>query len=475
VQLSIRHKKLFALSCIFFLFFLAISTWYHSLLPAFIPFIFLLVPAIIKRPVLLFYLLLIAIPLSTEYKFTDTLGTDFPDEFLMITATVIFILMITNDPSLPGKKLFRHLLFALLLIHFCWILVCTVYSTNVLLSVKYVLAKIWYIIAFVLLPPLFLKTKRSILIAAWCLLVPMLLIAFTGMLRHAAVGFSFEKINSTLTPFFRNHVNYGAMLVCMLPVATAAIYLSKHKSGRHWAILAFLIFLPALILSYSRGAWLSVIVALMAIGAVKKNAIHWMFLSIIILITIFAVWLANNNKYLDFRPDFAKTIFHTDFQQHLAATYHGRDLSTAERFYRWTSVKNLVVAKPLTGVGPNNFYDNYKPFATAVFKTYVSDNKEHSTVHNYFLLLLTEQGIVGVVIFTALLFGMFWYLQKIYHDAQDAFYKTFALTITAILAMIVTVNSLSDLIETDKIGSLFFLCLGCILTFNSQQVEIPVS
>lgn len=445
-----------------------LSLFFGNWLIAVVPFFLLIIPAIIQHPVWLLYFLLATLPLSTEYHFTDTLGTDFPDEFLMILVTGLFILQMAANPALIRKKQFNHSLFVLLVLHFLWMILCTVYSMNILLSVKYLLAKSWYIISFVLLPLLFFNKKRVIIIAAFCLLLPLLTTALISIYRHTGVGFSFEKINTTLVPFFRNHVNYGAMLVCMLPVNVAWIYLSSYKI-RQLAIVVLLILIAALFLSYSRGAWLAVPVALILVWSVKNKIVQWVFVTGVVLITMVFVWLANDNKYLDYRPDYAKTIFHTDFQQHLAATYRGKDLSTAERFYRWTAVKNMVAANPVTGVGPNNFYDTYKPFAVSAFKTYVSDNKEHSTVHNYFFLLLTEQGIFGLLFFLALLLGMFRNAQKIYHKTKDRFYKTIALTVTAMLAVITTVNFLSDLIETDKIGSLFFLCLGILLVMDTDQ------
>jgi O-antigen ligase len=117
----------------------------------------------------------------------------------------------------------------------------------------------------------------------------------------------------------------------------------------------------------------------------------------------------------------------------------------------------------MTGYGPNTFYNNYRPYAIPAFKTYVSDNKEHSTVHNYFLLITIEQGIPGLIFFLLLIGAMIYYAQHLYHRVKDPFYKTIAITAGAILVMILTVNFLSDLVETDKVGSLFFLCFSMLI------------
>jgi uncharacterized membrane protein len=77
-----------------------------------------------------------------------------------------------------------------------------------------------------------------------------------------------------------------------------------------------------------------------------------------------------------------------------------------------------------------------------------------------------EQGIPGLIFFLILLSGMLYYAQWLYHRIQDVFYKTVSITIGVILVMITAVNFLSDLIETDKIGSLFFLCLSVLIVID---------
>ncbi|MGN6399401.1 MAG: hypothetical protein ACTHMD_03040, partial [Flavisolibacter sp.] len=127
------------------------------------------------------------------------------------------------------------------------------------------------------------------------------------------------------------------------------------------------------------------------------------------------------------------------------------------------------------------FYENYKSYAVPAFKTWVSKNEEHSTVHNYFLLLIIEQGFVGLLLFLLLLGSLFWYAQKIYHRTREQFWKTTIAAVSAILVMICTVNFLSDLIETDKVGSVFYLSVAVLIiadvstrnTIDCRQKRIP--
>jgi O-antigen ligase len=101
----------------------------------------------------------------------------------------------------------------------------------------------------------------------------------------------------------------------------------------------------------------------------------------------------------------------------------------------------------------------------------VSANEEHSTVHNYFLLLLIEQGVPGLLLFLMLLALFFYQAQVLYHTTNDGFWKATIATVAVILVMICTVNVLSDLIETDKVGSVFYVCLAVLMIAGKKINE----
>jgi O-antigen ligase len=420
------------------------------------------VPLFLEKPVRLFYLLLLCIPFSTELMVTDTLGTDFPDELLMLCLSAVILLMYANDISLAETSFFRHPLFAILLLHVGWICIATFYSENVMLSVKYLLAKSWYIIAFVLGIQLFVRTRSQMTFIAMVLVAASLFVAMQSIIRHATYGFTFESIKYVLKPFFRNHVVYAAWLACMVPPLIAMIFLSKESRTKRILMVVLGVIVAAIILSYSRGAWLALIAAGLVAFAVHRRFIKWLSLFAVMIVLSIFYWLSQNNRYIDFRPDYQRTIFHSDFREHMIATYRLQDVSNAERFHRWIAAVRMGADKPLTGFGPNNFYDYYKSHTVSAYKTWVSRNEDRSTTHNYFLLLVAEQGLPALLIFLLLLYLMFSTAERIYHSSADRFYKITALTIAAVLAIIVAENFINDLIETDKIGSLFFLCLGLL-------------
>lgn len=418
---------------------------------------------LVNYPSLLFLLLVGSIPWSIEYSVTPSLSTDLPDEPLMLLVSFVVLILLVQRRQRRGLAVFSSLLFIALLLQAGWWGISAALSSDKIISGKYLLAKSWYLLAFVGAPLLLLRQPKDFARLGGVLAVSMMVLTVVVLVRHASRGFTFEDINNSLLPFFRNHVSYSALLVCTIPVLLA--FLSSARSSWHKGLLiiTLLIALVALYLSYARGAWLALIVGGLAYWLLKRRLLVWAYVTALILVLAAVLWLRTDNRYLRFAHDYETTVFHTDFREHLLATYQLKDVSTAERFYRWIAGVRMVKDNWQTGFGPNTFYYHYQRYAVPAFKTWVSKNEDRSTVHNYFLLTLIEQGVMGLVLLLFLIGYMFYIIQRVYHTAQDRFWKLLMATIAVVLSMICTVNFLSDLIETDKVGSIFYVCLGMLV------------
>jgi O-antigen ligase len=133
----------------------------------------------------------------------------------------------------------------------------------------------------------------------------------------------------------------------------------------------------------------------------------------------------------------------------------------------------MIKDKPWTGFGPGTFYFHYKNYTVSSFKTYVSDNPEHSGIHNYYLMVTVEQGLPGL--FFYLLFCVVVMLkgEEIYHRTPD---KSRRRTLIAALLCFSLTNLLmlmNDFVETDKIGSLFILSVAIIVNIDLKGRQEP--
>lgn len=442
-----------------------------------LPFTLLLLPYLFSYSINftenLFWLLIFCLPISTELNITPNLGLDFPDEILMLLITALVVIKLFYQPSLLPFNLLKNSVFFIVVLLFLWWMINCVYSTNTLLSVKFLLAKIWFIVPFVILPQLINFSISQFKKIVWCLLLPMSMVVILTLIRHAYYQFSLEGIKHSLSPFFRNHVNYSSMLVCMMAILWASKKLNYNNKNSliKWINIGLVVGLFALIFAYSRGAWVALIAGIITIFIVKKKWILHTFIIGLTILIVGVTTLVYNNNYIKFAPDFEHTITHTNLTEHLQSTTNLKDLSNAERFYRWVAGANMFKEKPVVGFGTNTFYSKYKNYTSEIFKTYVSNNPEHSSVHNYFLLVALEQGFVGFALFCSLVFLLLMKTQYLYHQLQSNFYKIIALTISIITVMIICVNLMSDMIETDKIGSLFWLCVGFTILLENKLKE----
>ena len=475
-MIAFVHKEKFLFSILSGLFIVLAGTavFTEQYLLAVIPFALLFFYAGWQSRNMVFLILLFTLPFSFEYSFSTDLGTDIPDEFLMLFVSGLFIAFWAWSPGSVSKKIIHHPLFLLLLISLAWTMITVLFSSQPLVSLKFFLAKSWYAGAFILAPLIIFREKRFIKMAAVIISSSMFLVVIIALARHYFYGFRFANINDAVYPFFRNHVNYSAMLVCTLPILFAFFMMVKEMYLKLFICGVIMLSLIALAFSYARGAWLALIVGIIAYWLINKKLLFYAFIAFVIVLLVSVFWLKNNDRYLRYSNDFKTTVFHKNFSEHLIATYKLKDVSTAERFYRWIAGIRMVKDNWITGYGPNTFYDNYKGYAVPAFKTWVSDNEDHSTVHNYFLLIAIEQGIPGLLFFIILAGAMLYYAQYLYNRVKDLFYRTTAITVAVMVTMMMVVNFLSDLIETDKIGSLFFLCISVLIVtdINSRKYSI---
>ncbi len=460
--------RLYFLLSFFFLIIASAAFYTGELLLLAIPFGVMIAWLGYQQLFLLFCILVFTVPFSIEYLVNPQLGTDLPDEPLMLLCSFLFLLSIASGRIRLHQKLYHPLIF-FLAIHFAWMILTSIVSTHPLLSFKFLLAKGWYIAAFVLIPVFFIKTKAHVKALAVVFTTAVLIVTLLIFFKHSQFAFTFRDVNEAVYPFFRNHVNYSAIICCCVPILLAAFTLSKNFYSKSLVLILFLFLSIAIYFSYSRGAWIAAVLSLPAMWLASKRLLSYVFLIFVAISFTFAAWLVHEENYMRFAHNYKTTIFHTDFREHLTATYQLEDLSTAERFNRWVAAGHMIKEKPVIGYGPSTFYSEYKPFMVPAFKTWVSANTDKSTVHNYFLLVLVEQGYPGLIIFLALVFMMIRYAEKIIRNSTDRFSMWSAMAISGVIVIVLVVNFLSDLIETDKVGSIFFLSVGILIALRKLK------
>jgi O-antigen ligase len=450
---------------------MGVSFAMQSVYPAAVPFVALLGYLLLHNIQWLYGLLIIAIPISVNLKEFSGPSIDVPDEALMLLLTVLFpFVFVINKKYFFNARLLSNRLLSLILYYFMWMIVCTIGSSDVILSTKFTLAKLWYIVPFVLYTALFIYHKPQYAFTMYKLfmasLIPMVLFI---TLRHKAYNFYFDRVNDATAPYFTNHVLYGSVVAILAMATVIAMLYSKGFTKQWWLLACTLVILfTAVYFSYSRGAWASIFFALGIYAALKLRLIKVAILTFYTIILSVILWLSIDNRFLNYAPRYETGIMNDNLTDHLIATLKGKDISSNERFYRWIACVRMAKENPIMGTGPNTFYEHYKAHTVRLFRTYVSANPERSTSHNYFLFMLVEQGIIGMLLYGILIVAMLHYCQLIYFSTHIASFKAIAAGVAVVTSSFFLNNFLSELVEYDKLGSLFFICMGILIGLHQH-------
>ncbi len=413
----------------------------------------------------LYFFLLALIPLSIEFDVSESLATDLPTEPLMAGFLLIGLFYLLRNAKQLDFSFFANPLMLMLLLHIIWMIVASIFSTVPLFSVKFLLAKAWYISAFLLTTAIVIRSIKDVKTAFWAIFLPLLFTVVLALVRHALLGFDFDAINPVLRPFYRNHVNYAAILAVFLPfVVYARTWYKKYSFKYNFLVLGAFILLAGIYFSYTRACYLAVIAMMGAYFIFKfrltKIAIVLSFVAMIFI----AKFVVDQNHYLAYTPS-TSTVSQHEFGDLVDATLKAEDVSSMERIYRWIAAIHMINDKPLVGFGPNGFVENYKNYTVFIFETWISENEERSGVHNYFLMTAVEQGLIGLAIFLALIVTIFTWGEKVFHR-QTGNQKLLAQAV--LLSMIALLVNLlfSDMIEVDKTGSFFFLNIALLVLIS---------
>lgn len=426
----------------------------------------------------IFFLMLACIPISMEKALPGGFATDLPSEQLMWLLTIVGCLWFLQNWRSVDARFIRHPLSLALFAHLAWMTVCVVTSQDVYVSFKYMLAKGWYVVVFYFMAGRLLNTERDFKDLLWWFFVPLLFATCVIIVRHAAIGFSFKDVEYVMGPFFRGHVMYACSLAIFLPFLWYGTYWYRRYSFP-WFFLIFgiLVFLFGINFAYTRAAYVALVAAVGIYWVIRFRMMKVVLVVTLLVATIFVQVITTRDNWLQFAPDYERTVTSARFESLLTATTRLEDISTMERVYRWVAASYMIEQKPMTGFGPGTFYFYYKNYTVSSFKTYVSNNPEHSGIHNYYLMMTVEQGLPGLVFFLLFSFLTMIKGEQIYHQTKDPGRRR--TLVAAILCFVLTdlLMLMNDFVETDKIGSLFFMSVAILVNIdlansNDRRAEV---
>lgn len=382
-------------------------------------------------------------------SFDIGIGVSIPTEPLMLGVLLVFFLKLFYENTID-KKLLRHPVTIAILINLVWIFITSLTSELPLVSFKFLLARLWFIVPFYFIGVKLFKKFENISLFLWLYIIALSAVIFYSLYNHALSGFEEDPSHVVMTPFYNDHTVYGAVLALFLPFIFVSIFNSENSGSRKFTISAvFVLFVVALIFSYSRAAWLSVAAAVFVYFIILlKIKFKWIALFTVAIVSGF--FLFQNEIYDKLEKNSRESS--TNFEDHLKSiTNISSDASNLERINRWQSAIRMFRDHPVMGIGPGTYQFLYAPYQLSKEKTIISTNAgDRGNAHSEYIGPLTESGVPGMLSFLAIVICVLYTAMRVFRRSADQKVKTISLVLMLGLVTYYVHGTLNNFLDSDK-------------------------
>jgi O-antigen ligase len=403
-------------------------------------------------------------------------GIDFdlslPSEPLLIGILLFFLLKYLFERQFDRRILYHPVSVAILL-NLVWLLITSITSTMPLVSFKFLTARIWFLLAFYLLATQIFRRINNIQVYAWMYVIPFLIVIGYAWVRHAGYGFfNQQAAHFVVQPFYNDHTSYGAMLAMLIPVLLGFLLIQGRvrliRKVSLWLVL--LIFLVAVVFSYTRAAWISLAGAL-AVFLIIRFRIRFSYLAILGVVLV--AFLYSYRTEIKIRLEQNRQTSSEDLLEHVKSISNvATDASNLERLNRWSCAWRMFKEKPVFGWGPGVYMFKYAPFQLEREKTEISTNAaDLGNAHSEYIGPLTESGILGTLSFLAIVIFTILTGIRNWTNIQDRRIRILSLSILLGLITYYLHGLLNNFLDTDKASAVFWAFTAAIVAIDVYHRE----
>ena len=429
--------------------FIAYDIYYVAFLPVLL--IFLLAGIISLDKILFTVVFFTPLSIRLDYIIPQIpVNLYLPTEPLLLATLFLFISKLLLDGKFDRKVLLHPVSIAIY-INLFWIFLTSLTSTMVGVSFKFLLSRLWFVIAVYFLATQIFKRYKNIERFQWLYIAGLIIVVFYTNIRLSAYGLGNQHAsNWVVWPFFSDHTSYGAMLVMFIfPLFYFMIRKGDSMFSKVIIVMAFVVIGVGIILSYTRAAWLSFFVAIALLIVIKlRIKIKYVLLGMVSVVLLF---FALQNRILD-KLEKNEAESSGKFSEHIESMANiTSDASNTERINRWKCAVRMFKEKPFWGWGPGTYKFQYAPFQRSYDRTIIStDFGDLGNAHSEYLGALSESGIIGMLSFMLIVFLAFRTGYIVYHHTNSKQIKQVALFIILGLSTYFIHGFLNNFLDTDK-------------------------
>lgn len=414
----------------------------------------------------LMYLIVISTPLAVILKNPDfNIGMSIPSEPLMFGIMLLFLFKVLHEGNYDKRALWHPVTIAII-INLVWIALTVITSSMVIVSIKFLIARLWFVLVFYFLAvQLFVKLK-NIKTFLWCYIIPFTgIIAYT-VIRHAQNGFTQKTAHWVMYPFYNDHTSYAAALTLFIPVLVSFVLDKTYSTLRRiFAAGLLLIFLGALIFSYTRAAWMGLAIALVFLPMIL---LRLRISTILIIVAVVGIIFNQFREQIFIQLEKNKSKSSSDLSVHVKSISNvSTDASNRERINRWKSALRMYRERPIFGWGPGTYQFKYAPFQQSSEMTIISTNAgDRGNAHSEYIGPLAESGLFGSVTFIAIVFLVIARGMKVIYESRTKEIRLLAIGLLLGLLTYFSHGALNNFLDTDKLSVPFWGMIAALIALD---------
>ncbi len=441
---------------------MARENYWIAAIPLFIVIIYLAIYSLDKILLIIAFCTPLAVVLNDK---SSGPALSIPGEPLMFGVLLLFVFKFIFEGKFDRKILYHPVTLAIAF-HITWMFITSVTSTYPVVSFKHLLSQLWFIIPFYLLGTQLFREKKNIKKFVWLYCSTLLIVIFYTLFQHAQNSWTQKAAHWVMIPFYNDHTAYAAVLALFIPPMIAFMR-DRYSSFRERFLAGFMsiMLIIAIILSYTRAAWLSLIVTLIVYFIYSFRIKFYNVLLIGAgLVTLFMIFSSDIFMKLEKnRQDSA-----TDFNKHIKSISNiSTDASNLERINRWNSALRMWKQKPFLGWGPGTYQFNYAPFQKSSETTIISTNAGDSgNAHSEFIGPLSEEGVFGMLAMVLIVITVIYRSSILYSTAKDPNIRLLTLGILLGLVTYFVHGTLNNFLDTDKLSVPFWAFIAMLVSLD---------
>jgi len=424
--------------------------------------------AMVVVPERVLYFIGFATPLSINLEEMDLggIGVSLPTEPLMLGLTFLLLLRIALQRGVLERRFLRHPITGVVIAQLVWMAVCIIPSSLPVISMKYLIARLWFVGSMFLLGSLLFRDAGAMHRFIKSFVAGLVVVVLYTLYQHSLHHFAHDPAHWVMSPFFKDHTSYGAVIAFVLPFMVAAVGMpgySRTEKGIALVLLGVLV--VGLVFSYTRAAWLSLVGAVGLFAVMRFRVPAW---ALGVLLVVAGIGYYVNKDQITIALERNREESSDDLKEHVQSISNiSSDASNLERLNRWNSAGRMWQERPLFGWGPGTYMFQYAPFQASEDRTIISTNfGSGGNAHSEYLGPLAEQGFIGMGLMVALVLLTTLRAMRLYHRMPAGADKR---VMTAAFMGLVTYylhGALNNFLDIDKASVPFWAFTAMIVLFD---------